>query len=362
MTVVTSPYEKSDIQSRTFLEHQEIDGINLRVIRAADSNRLSFLRRAFRALLFAVCSTGYALFLSYDVIICSSGPITVGIPGILAKWLRGKRFVFEVRDLWPAGGIEMGKITSAWQIKLALWFEKLCYTTAKVVVAASRGQQQHILSRYPTLKTAVVPNASDTELFGTTRVFEAPSWLADKKLFTHIGSLGFIHHVDLILDAAGELKRRGREDVIIVLIGEGAERKELEDRTKNELLNNVVFLGLLPKTALSPWIQNSVATLFTTLNNPVQNCSSPNKVFDSFAAGTPVIQTTTGWLFDLFDKERCGINVPPDDAEALADAMLLLADHENLRSELAANSRRLAQTEFDRNRLVANYLTVLQSI
>jgi glycosyltransferase involved in cell wall biosynthesis len=360
--VVTSPYEKSDIQSRTFLEHREIEGIHLRIIRAADSNRLSFVRRTFRVLLFATCATGYSLFLSYDVIICSSGPITVGVPGILARWVRGKKFVFEVRDLWPAGGIEMGKIKSRWQIRCALLFEKLCYSSANLVVAASRGQQDHILARYPTLRTAVIPNASDTDLFGTSRGFETPTWLAGKKLFTHIGSLGFIHHVDLILDSASELKRKGREDIIIVLIGEGVERKELEDRKENERLDNVVFLGLLPKTALPPWVQNSLATLFTTLHNPVQNASSPNKVFDSFAAGTPVIQTTTGWLFDLFSRERCGVNVPPDDAEALADAMLLLADYENLRRELAANAMRLAYTEFDRDRLAADYLTALQVV
>jgi hypothetical protein len=38
----------------------------------------------------------------YDLLFATSTPLTAGIPGIAAKWFRRKkRFVFEVRDLWP---------------------------------------------------------------------------------------------------------------------------------------------------------------------------------------------------------------------------------------------------------------------
>src|SRR5690606_15534418 len=114
----------------SFISKMEVDGIHLIVIDSGDSNRMPKLKRMFRAIQFSVISIWYALTLKYDVCIASSGPITIGLPMILAKWFRRKSTVFEVRDLWPAGAIELGIIRAGWQVKLALWFEKLCYRSA----------------------------------------------------------------------------------------------------------------------------------------------------------------------------------------------------------------------------------------
>jgi glycosyltransferase involved in cell wall biosynthesis len=360
VTVVTSPYEKSDTRANRFLDQIEVEGIKVKVINSADSNRYSTPLRVLKAFQFAFFSSIYALTLHYDVIICSSGPITVGVPGLLARWFRRKRFVFEVRDLWPAGGIEMKRITSPWQIRLALWFEKVCYSNACLIVTASPDQKQHILDRFPELSIEVIPNACDNELFGKPQHLSFPTWTNGKKLFSHIGSLGFIHNVSLLIAAAKVLKENRNSDLLLVLIGDGAERKELETKVAEWQLTNVYFLGALPKNQISAWYQKSIATLFTTLNNPVQNSSSPNKVFDSFASGTPVIQTTTGWIKQLLDDERCGLNVPPDDPVALANEMIRLASDEVLRKELALQAKHVALTQFDRTLLADRYLKAIQ--
>ncbi len=362
VTVITAPYEKSDIQAKRFIESQEVDGISLKVIRAADSNRLSVPGRAWRAILFSCCSLYFATILPYDVILCSSGPITVGLPGILARLVRRKKFVFEVRDLWPAGGIEMGKIRQAWLKNLALMFERMCYRFAQVVVTASPDQERHILLRYPALRTLVIPNASDCDLFAPPAELARPGWAKGKHLFAHIGSIGFIHAVGFWIDVAAELQASGDNSICLVLIGEGSERAHWETVVKEKGLQNVQFLGLLPKQELPAWVQASVATLFATLNNPVQNSSSPNKVFDSFAAGTPVIQTTTGWIADLITREKCGINVAPGDVVGAAAVMQSLAANPGERQRLSAAATLVASTQFDRSALADRYLSMLVSL
>ena len=72
VTVVTAPYEKSDIKAQGFISRQQVEGIELIVINAGDSNRLPVLQRVLRALTFAVISVAYALRLRYDVLIASS--------------------------------------------------------------------------------------------------------------------------------------------------------------------------------------------------------------------------------------------------------------------------------------------------
>ena len=99
VTVITSPYDKSDIQSKKFISRMNIEGVNLIVINAGDSNKFRLVKRAFRALLFALVSSYYSIAIKADVLIASSGPITIGIRGIMGKIFSRKKLVFEVRDL-----------------------------------------------------------------------------------------------------------------------------------------------------------------------------------------------------------------------------------------------------------------------
>jgi hypothetical protein len=91
VTVVTSPYEKSDIKAKGFISRQSVRGINLIVVNTADNNRKVKIARAASALLFSLASCFYALLSKYDILLVSSGPITVGLPLILAKRIRKKK-------------------------------------------------------------------------------------------------------------------------------------------------------------------------------------------------------------------------------------------------------------------------------
>ena len=355
VTIVTAPYEKSDIKARSFIDKQTIEGIDLIVINTPDSNRDSIFKRALNAVLFSLTACWFGLTHRADIVIASSGPITIGIPGLVTSFFRRKPFIFEIRDLWPGGGIEMGKIKNKLVIKALLFFEKYLYHKADLVVACSEGQKNNIITRYPKINCVTIPHGGDLDLFA--KKASDTNKENGVKLFTHLGSLGFIHHCNLILEAARIIKEMGRaKDIQIVFIGDGAERSDLEALKIKYELEHVVFIGLKPKVELPAWVQRSRASLFTTLNNVTQNTSCPNKIFDSFAAGVPIIQTTTGWIKNLLEKEGCGINVSPDNAFDLANAILLMADDESLHQQMAINAKRVAETIFNRDVLAAQYL------
>lgn len=361
VTIVTAPYEKSDIKANGFISRQTIDGINLIIINTPDSNRVSNLKRALNSVKFSITASYFALTQKTNLVISSSGPITIGIPGLMAKLFRNKTFIFEIRDLWPGGGIEMGKIKNKWIIKLALSFEKLLYNNANLVVACSDGQKNNIQKRYSNIKCVTIPHGGDLDLFDIKKTNTDIS--KDAKLFTHIGSLGFIHNCKLILEAADIIKKAGREnDIKIIFIGDGAERNELVLIKQNLNLSNIEFWGLLPKKELPKWVKSSTATLFTTLDNETQNTSCPNKIFDSFAAGVPIIQTTTGWIKELIEKENCGINVAPNNPKELANAILKIADSELLQNDLSLNAERVAKTMFNRDVLANRYLEEIKAL
>lgn len=364
VTVITSPYDKSDIRAQGFISKQNIDGINLVVIDSGDSNRFSILKRVFRSILFSVVSSYYAIFLKGDILITSSGPITVGISGLLTKIFTSKKWIFELRDLWPDGGIEMGLIKGRWVIQVSRLFEKLIYQKADFIVTASDGQK-HALKNKGVLpeRIGIIYNASDNDLFGEQRRLSDNdlNMIQGRKYFLHIGSLGYIHNVGYIIDAANILNNLN-SNILILLIGDGNEKNLLQEKVRQLNLKNVLFLCQMPKKAITPWLSNCVGTLFTTLNNKVQNTSSPNKVFDSFAASKPVIQTTEGWLKELFIEYNCGINVNPNDPNEMAIAMMDYVANENLAIQHGANAKVLAETKFSRDFLAEKYLNYMNKV
>lgn len=360
VTVVTSVFDRSDLRPEKWIDRFEIEGVDVRVINIGLSNKHGKLRRILSFAGYALLSSLYALILPADVVVASSGPITVGLPGLIARWFRRKPLVFEVRDLWPEGAVELGFLTNRSAIRLARAFEHLCYRSASTVVALSEGMAGWIRSHNGIEHIAVVTNAADNALFDSIREpIELPDWTAGKRIVLYAGNFGFGDDCGQILDMTAELSARGRDDIVVVLDGDGMQRKALEERVAADRLP-VRFLGLVSRQDLLHWLRAAMCTLCVTRNVPFYGTCSPNKMFDSFAAGTPMIQTTQGWIKQLFATENCGLTVPPNDAAAFAGAVIRLSDDDNLHQGLAANARRVGRERFDRDLLAERMRRILQ--
>ena len=360
VTVVTSVYDKSDLRLTRFSERLEVEGIDVRVINVGLSNKHNIAVRLWTFLVYAAVASWYALTVPADVVIASSGPITVGIPGLVARWLRRRPLVFEVRDLWPEGAIQLGLLRARFAQRAAHLFARLCYRQAAVVVALSPGMAEGVLREVPSANVVVVPNACDVALFGAPAAPPAFDWADPSRLIVYAGSTGLMDDCSQIIDAASELQKRGRGDIQLALLGDGSQRPMLEERVARDGLTSVHFLGLLKKVDVVSWLQHARCALVVFKAVPVLDTGSPNKLFDALAAGTPVIQTTQGWIRGMLEREGCGLTVPPNDAPSMADSIQRLVDEPALRAEMAANARRVAKEQFDRDLLAARMLEVLR--
>jgi glycosyltransferase involved in cell wall biosynthesis len=335
--------------------------VNLIVIDSGDSNRFSKLKRVFRALKFSIVSCYYGLTEPADVILSSSGPITVALPGLLRKKVRKTPFVFEVRDLWPLGAIVMGKIKNKWVQRVLLKFESVIYTRADKIVTCSPGQAENIKIRLGHAgKLHVISNASDEELFGVyeSLTSDQKDIVGNQPYVLHLGSLGFIHNVSYLIEAAQYVPQ-----IPFVLIGDGAERKMLEQKVSQLGISNVIFLGQMPKKDTVAWISNCELSLFTTLDNEIQDTSSPNKIFDSFAAGKPIVQTTRGWIKEMVESLNCGLNADPQNPKDFAEKIREYFNLEECEKEKKTESvKNIAKLNFNRDHLAKKYLILISQI
>lgn len=343
-----------------------VDGINVIELKLPYANRDGFLKRSMTFARFALRSTLIALSHPYDVVFATSTPLTAAIPGIAAKLLRRKPFIFEVRDLWPELPKAMGVITNPVILTLLSWLEWASYKSATSLIGLSPGIVAGIKKRAgPKKRIAMVPNGCDLEIFAAaTGVSDAsPGRDSDKMVCIFMGAHGLANGLEAVLNAAEELKKRGRTDIEVILIGDGKCKPALQRRAVEDNLDNVRFMDPVAKTDLHSLLRKADVGLMILANVPAfYYGTSPNKFFDYIAAGIPVLNNYPGWLADIIGREAAGIAVPPEDPEAFADALLRLADNPEERQEMGSNARRLAESEFDRDKLAEAFVAEFEEI
>jgi glycosyltransferase involved in cell wall biosynthesis len=341
-----------------------VDGIDVIEFDLKYSNSDGLVRRAFTFLKFALRSVALVFTERYDLVFATTTPLTAGIPGIFARWVRGKPFVFEVRDLWPELPRAMGVIRNPLVLAAMSLLEWASYRSAQRLIGLSPGIVEGIVRRGVSReRVALVPNGCDLDIFAAQAAPWRPAGVApDDLLAVFAGTHGVANGLDAVLDAAAELRRRGRTDIKLLLIGQGALKPALQARARKEGLDNVVFHEPVDKARLAGLMAATDLGLQVLANVPAfYYGTSPNKFFDYLAAGLPVLNNYPGWLADLITRCDCGLVVPPDDPRAFADALEQAAgDRAALRS-MGARARVLAQQEFERGQLADRWVDWLES-
>lgn len=347
VTVITSVYSKSDISASKFVETKYFEGVKVIIINVLIDNRQPFLKRVFSFLVYSLISCWYAITYSCDLVIASSGPITVGLPGLMAKYLRGRKLVFEVRDLWPDGAIELGIIKNPILKKISLAFEKLCYKSSSLVVALSEGMRNEILIKSPDTNVISVTNAANIELFSTPVEFPAGFPVKPYKYAIYTGNIGEVNNSLWLLEAARILQSKGEKNIQILIIGEGQQRELIDQAIKDEKLTTLIRIGLMPKYKLVPLIQHAMVSLVPLKGSRILDTSSPNKFFESLSAGIPVIQNTQGWMKVFLEVNKIGFTLSPNDPIQLAELLIHLNENSDQLKDMGLRSKEIAKKEFD---------------
>ncbi len=335
-----------------------VEGIDIVEFDLPYGNEIGFVRRSWLFLWFALVSVGFALRERCDCVFATSTPLTAGIPGIFARWLRRKPFVFEVRDLWPELPRAMGVITNPIVLSAMSLLEWVSYRSADRCIGLAPGIVEGITRRgVPPRRVAMIPNGCDLSLFGNQLKAWRPEGVANEDLLAvYCGTHGIANGLDAVLDAAAILMRQNRRDIHMVLIGTGREKGRLVERAQAEGLENVHFLDAVPKQRLVGLLAGADVGMQTLQNvRAFYYGTSPNKFFDYLAAGLPVLINYPGWVASLVQEYDFGFAVEPGRPDVFAAALeAAAADKTELRKK-GERARCLATEQFDRAQLARNW-------
>jgi glycosyltransferase involved in cell wall biosynthesis len=243
----------------------------------------------------------------------------------------------------------MGALSNPRLQRQARSLEQQAYRRARRVIALSPGIREGVIaSGVPEGKVVLVPNASDLDLFRPS----PPPPSDERFVVSYFGTMGEANDLTLAIEAARLLP-----DMSFVLMGDGKRRAELERSAPR----NVEFPGpAASKEEVAALAARSGACLTFFKDVPVLATNSPNKLFDTFAAGRPAIVNTDGWMRELVEDNDAGMYVR--DAGELAQKLAWLRAHPEEVSRMGRNGRDLAEREFDRDLLAGRVLDVLEEV
>lgn len=298
-----------------------------------------------------------------DAIIGSSvHPFAALAGAILARRHRAP-FIFEVRDLWPQTLIDMGRLHEhspmTWILRrLERW---LYQRATRIVVLLPRAVEYIAPLGIAQNRVVWIPNGVDLSLFPTT----APRSrnVGDPFVLMYFGAHGQANGLDNILQAMKRVAERTIPGAIhLRMIGDGPLKPGLVKLAEQLGLSQVSFEPPVPKSEIPQRAAEADAFVFNLIDTPVFRFGiSSNKLFDFMAGARPIIFCSNA-SNNPVREAQAGITVPPGDPEALAQAILTLAQtSEEERYRLGVAGRRYVEENHSFDRLAGRLALTLDS-
>ncbi len=293
--------------------------------RSNDERMSAFLR-------FAVVAAKRAWSIDPDVVFATSTPLTIAIPAIATRFARRAPLVFEVRDLWPDAPIAVGALDKPVIVGAARLLERVSYRVAHAVIALSPPQAEAVSER-GARRVSTVPNFANPALFdasvsGLIGDDVLPPQIENRSLVLYPGTMGLVNGAGWLVEVAAAAARLAEgpecEQPVFAIVGSGREEVAIRHRAEElgVLDKNFFLLGEWPKGDIPRLLRRADMVCDLIIDRPDLWKASPNKVFDAFAAGKPLLINHGGWIADLLERTGAGVVVGQHDHDGAARSIL----------------------------------------
>ncbi len=288
------------------------------------------------------------------IILASSPQLPATFFCLIIARIFGVPFVSEVRDLWPQVLIDLGgKSPKSFLIRFLSLLEKTIYEYSNHIIVLAKGSIEYVKKR-GAKRVSFLPNGSDLEYFKYHKLNPEKNGFSKKRPFTlmYYGSHGEANGLDKIIDAAKKLKNK---PVKFILIGDGPEKKFLLKKSVN--LENIVFLKTKSKKKMPKLISKCDAVIITLKDIPLFKYGvSPNKLYDAYAIGRPVISNIGGYIGEEITRHNIGFDDYSKNNNLLADSIIKLMNlSRKERVKMSERARKLAENNYSRKIILSKY-------
>lgn len=309
--------------------------------------------RLFSELLFASKAFLQSLFTKPNVVLSSSPYMFLGPAGLAAARLTRSSFAWDVRDLtWKyvkATGHRTFGVDRALNVLMTFTAKHSdVLTTATDGILAEFGV--HNKAGRAVITNGLTPAFIEQLRNGTPR-------LADGRFtVVYAGLLGFPQGLDNFIAAAGLIPKAR-----FILAGSGPESTHLEKMAQDLGLDNVEFLGHLDTEQLRDLYASADVLVAMLRGSQAFKVAQPSKVWEYMATGRPVVFAGECEATRIMEERDIGVVVPPEDAVALAEALVRLADDRNERDRIGRRGQEFVVAERNRDQILHEWERLLDA-
>ncbi len=326
------------------LEH----GVKIIRVGSTDYSRTQMKRRVLNYLSYVALSVPRAAFVPCDVVVGMTDPPFEGIVAAFVALLKGKPFVYNIRDMYPdmaVGGsiVEAGLLTRVWE-RLHRWALR---RATRVVVLGEDMRARIVAKGVRPERIAVVRDGAEICKAGAEPAVDPEVVRAIRGDFRfvllHAGNLGFYGAWETLVDTAQKLADEG---VGLVFVGDGAQRAQIETAAAGD--KNVRFLPFFPASKIASVLAAADAHV-VTIKRGLEGVIVPSKMYGILAAGKPILAVAPreSDVVKIGEARGFAISADPDDACEVAGAVSqIFRDAERLRK--MGEAARGAANDYDK--------------
>ena len=296
-----------------------------------------------------------------DVFLASSPQLPAAFTTFLLAKILSKPFILEVRDLWPQVLIDQGgKNPNSIEIKILALMEKILYKYSSALVVLSKGSENYLKVKGAG-NIFWLPNGPDLKKFKFSELPEERFEKGKRRLFKilYAGAHGEANDLSNIVKTAKILIEFPIE---FTFIGDGPLKFSLMKESKG--FKNIIFKEPIPKKLIPNYMSKFDAILLSLNEVSVFKYGvSPNKLYDAYALGRPVISTALGDVNNEIEEYNLGVTAPPNNPNLLAESIkTLIKKSRKERESMAFNARKIAEEIYSREKIIRKYNDLLRSI
>lgn len=336
-----------------------VDGIKVIRVWTYISANKGFLKRIIDFLSFMAMSFWAGLFVKTDLIIATSPQFFTAISGRWLSFWKRKKWVMEVRDLWPESIKAVGVMNRNLAIRFFEFLEIRMYKSAWKIITVTDSFKEQLVQKYKINagKIKVVKNGANMQLFTPKKknlgLLEQLQ-LEGKCIIGYIGTHGMAHKLDFILDCAKDIKD---EKFHFLFLGAGAEKESLLKQKERLGLQNVTMLDPVEKKRVSEYISILDIGLVNLRKSDTFKLVLPSKIFELAAMHKPILLGVEGEAKRLVEKYEVGRSFEPENRLDFIKKMNLLLSE----SKIPQENFELMLNDFDRKTLALKMLMFLEN-